>query len=273
MPTTIQRKQNGYLAFSTEHAREQAIRLLKSARVRYPGTLERWHGGGKWKVVFPGVSQLVVRGYWENAMETAGLEQNPKQKKEAITVPSGTVVRFDGKSRNTTNQGFFDVRVVEWNYGADHDGRLPYALVENVRTGKRFEAYHHNLHIPNPRSSRPSLIGTVLDSYFPFDAMEGVVQGAVGDVKELANPSDEYIQLAGWDLRIYWPAPFLFISFPDLEEQREGERPFVYHTERLEHATSKYGPNNGGNVVLERTASGDYTPLQKHSAKRVVRKA
>lgn len=120
-----------------------AKRLLKGARVRYPGVLQEWgpYKGGIWKLGFPGVSQLTTRAYWENALDTAG------------------------------------VGVEEYSNPKMNPSRLP----------------------------RPSLIGTIADAYFPFDAMEQTVKGAVEDVRRLGNPDTSPIEQ--WPIWRYVLAP------------------------------------------------------------------
>ena len=286
------KQQNGSLTFRSEADMRAAKRLLKGARVRYPGVIQEWRSGnGVWRLGFPGTSQLTVRAYWENALDTAGMgvEENP----------------------------------------APNPSRLP----------------------------RPSLIGTIADAYFPFDAMEQTVKGAVEDVRRLGNPdaraemrlmqdfllmlcanqgfdenlrlaencpiklkqlrqyiypewrglieqhimelakeqrigvpdfrhlaaklekpeggrlrNPEQIEVAGWQVRVHWPAPYLYISLPDEDEQKAHEKPFVYHAEKLEHAINRHPVYWGGDLVLERTADGDYRLLREYSAKKVVKK-
>lgn len=206
-PKMVHKQQNGSLTFRSEADMRAAKRLLKGARVRFPGVIQEWKSGnGVWRLGFPGTSQLTVRAYWENALDTAGVE----------------------KAANP----------------APNPSRLP----------------------------RPSLIGTIADAYFPFDAMEQTVKGAVEDVRRLGNP--EQIEVAGWQVTVHWPAPYLYISLPDEDEQKADEKPFVYHAEKLEHAINRnrHPVYWGGHLVLERTANGDYRLLREYSAKKVVKK-
>lgn len=109
---------NGSLRFKSASERDTAFRMLKAARVRFPGVLQKAvdNRTGVYLILFPGASQLVTAAHWENAMDTAGIRSNPQ-------------------------------------------------------------------------FTRPSLIGSVVDTYFPVDLMEGSVKGAVEDLKDLVGRS------------------------------------------------------------------------------------
>ncbi len=114
--SAIPKSQNGSLRFKSASERDTAFRMLKAARVRFPGVLQKAvdNRTGVYLILFPGASQLVTSAHWENAMETAGVQSNPQ-------------------------------------------------------------------------FTRPSLIGSVVDTYFPVDLMEGSVKGAVEDLKDLVG--------------------------------------------------------------------------------------
>lgn len=107
---------NGSLRFKSASERDTAFRMLKAARVRFPGVLQKAvdNRTGVYLILFPGASQLVTAAHWENAQDTAGVHANPQ-------------------------------------------------------------------------FTRPSLIGSVVDTYFPVDLMEGSVKGAVEDLKDLVG--------------------------------------------------------------------------------------
>ena len=256
----VPKQQNGSLTFRSEADMRAAKRLLKSARVRYPGVIQEWKSGnGVWRLGFPGTSQLTVRAYWENALDTAGVEANPapKTKLELLLdqVTPKREITFDVRDFSEAQKSAVESAARRRGFDVSSDGR--YILVRYRK--------------PNPsRLPRPSLIGTIADAYFPFDAMEQTVKGAVEDVRRLGNP--EQIEVAGWQLRVHWPAPYLYISLPDEDEQKAHEKPFVYHAEKLEHAINRHPVYWGGDLVLERTADGDYRLLREYSAKKVVKK-
>src|SRR5579883_562188 len=97
------------------------------------------------------VKEVKAKGRPGNAYAicTAAGTRNPKKKKEKFYEP-GTRMRFDGNDPEAGAWGFFDVEVVDWEAvkdGYDSNGRrvLPKATVRNLRTGRVFTTYTHNL--------------------------------------------------------------------------------------------------------------------------------
>jgi hypothetical protein len=116
-------------------------------------------------------------------METAGISRNPiPSKLQRILYQVGNhyvVAATFGKSEG------FEV----WKDGATSGlrvARIGYPGQRGLDKAKEEVNRREGLQ-QNPQFTRPSLIGSVVDTYFPVDLMEGSVKGAVEDLKDLVG--------------------------------------------------------------------------------------
>jgi len=177
--SAIPKSQNGSLRFKSASERDTAFRMLKAARVRFPGVLQKAvdNRTGVYLILFPGASQLVTAAHWENAMDTAGVQQNPLPRAKALKFIEAAAAQGDMAQATRL---YIENRVSMEAYN------------EAVRRGRNFAKFIEDRDAKkaqeqNPQFTRPSLIGSVVDTYFPVDLMEGSVKGAVEDLKDLVG--------------------------------------------------------------------------------------